>query len=240
MTLDTVIGDRDACIAALVGDFIAEYAAARVEHRRFTLAVPGGAVGLHVFPALAALGLDWNHVEIFWVDERAVPPTDPESNYALTESLWLQPARIPRARIHRMPANEPNLQAASVAYSAELDRVLGRSGRFDFVLLGVGSDGHVASLFPGHAGLLETHRSVVSIEGAPKQPARRLTLTLRVLASAGRVVVAAFGESKALVLDEVLTREDSPLPVARLLRQAERPLLVADHAAAGRIPGALT
>jgi 6-phosphogluconolactonase len=138
-----------------------------------------------------------------------------------------------------MPADEPNLHAAAVAYAAELDRVLGRVGRFDFVLLGVGADGHVASLFPGHPALLETKRSVVAIDDAPEPPARRLTLTLPVLASAARVVVAAFGESKASVLGEVLTREDSPLPVARVLRQAERPLLVADRAAASRIPGAL-
>jgi 6-phosphogluconolactonase len=97
----------------------------------------------------------------------------------------------------------------------------------------------VASLFPGHPALLETKRSVVAIDDAPEPPARRLTLTLPVLASAARVVVAAFGESKASVLGEVLTREDSPLPVARVLRQAERPLLVADRAAASRIPGAL-
>jgi 6-phosphogluconolactonase len=196
----------------------------------------GGSVGGHVFPALAYLRLNWNHIEVFWVDERAVPRDDAESNYAMAESLWLQPAAVPRIRVHRMPADESSLTGAAVAYGAELDRVLGRAGRFDFVLLGAGADGHVASLFPGHAALADAHRSVIAVDNAPTQPVRRLTLSLPVLASASRVVVAVFGEAKAQALAEAVTLKDSALPVAQVLRRAERPLLVLDHAAASRIP----
>ena len=157
--------------------------------------------------------------------------------YALAEALWLKPAGAPAACVHRMPADEPDLHDAAIAYGNELARVIGASGRLDFVLLGVGPDGHVASLFPGHAALRESERSVVAVEDAPKLPMRRLTLTLPVLVSAARLVVAAFGDSKAQVLGEALTDEASPLPVAMVLRRSARSLLVADHAAASRIQG---
>lgn len=235
MITDTIIGDRDACLDRLARDFRNEHARAAAERGHFAVAVPGGSVALHTFPVLASLDLDWSRIEVFWVDERAVPPTDRESNYRLAESLWLRPAGVPSQCVHRMPADEPDLHAAAVMYGDEISRVLGPSRRFDYVLLGVGPDGHVASLFPGHAALQETERSVVAIDDAPKLPPHRLTLTLPILTSAGRVAVVAFGESKAHVLGEACTREDSPLPVSQVLRRSARPLLVVDPAAGARI-----
>jgi 6-phosphogluconolactonase len=232
MTPGQFIGDQNACADRVVREFRTEHARAIAKRGRYSVAIPGGSVGAMVFPALAALDLDWTRVDVFWVDERAVPPTDDESNYALAESLWLKPAGVPRPCVHRMRADEPDLDAAAVAYGGELARVAGPSRRLDLVLLGVGPDGHVASLFPGHPALREADRPVVAVEDAPKLPSRRLTLTLPVLVAAARVVVAAFGESKAPALGEALTQEDSLLPVALVLRQAGRSLLVADHAAA--------
>ena len=236
VTADLRIGSVTACVETIVRDIEAEYARATTARRRMAIAVPGGSVGVHVFPALAALDLDWRRVDIFWVDERAVPPTEPESNYRLAEALWLRPAAVPQPSVHRMPAEHLEVDAAAV-YAAELVRVLGPSGRLDVALLGVGPDGHVASLFPGHAALLETTRLVVALDDAPMPPPRRLTMTLRMLTSAGRVIVAAFGDSKAPLLTEALTDDNSPLPVARVLRGAPRPLVVADDAAAGGLKG---
>jgi len=236
VTASVIVGDRRACLDALVADVVGEHARATAERGRFSMAVPGGSVGVHAFPLLAALPLDWSRVDVFWVDERAVPPTDAESNFALAESLWLGPAGVPPHSIHRMPADEPDLTAAAAAYGDELIRVLGPSGPIDYVLLGVGPDGHVASLFPGHPAIAETKRQVVAIEDSPKPPARRLTLTLPALVSARRVAIAAFGGEKSRVLGEVFARGEAPLPVAMVLRQSARPLLVADRSAASGIP----
>jgi 6-phosphogluconolactonase len=200
----------------------------------FSIALPGGSVATECFPTLAALPLDWNSAHFFWADERAVPPSDPESNYGLTARLWLTPARVPDASVHRMPADSPDLSAAADAYGAELSRVLGPAPplpTIDVALLGMGPDGHVASLFPGHPVLAERHRLVSAVTDAPKPPPRRLTLTMPVLANARRVIVVAFGTSKAAALGKAVTRQDSPLPVAQLLRLATSSLVLADEAA---------
>jgi 6-phosphogluconolactonase len=232
---NVIVGDRRASVEAIVSDVRAEHARATAECGRFSLAVPGGSVGTHAFPVLATLDLDWSCIDIFWVDERAVPPTDAESNFALADSLWLRPAGVPARSIHRMRADEPDLPAAAKAYGDELTRVLGSSRRLDYVLLGVGPDGHVASLFPGHPALNETDSTVVAIEDAPKPPPRRMTLTMPVLVSATRLLVAAFGDEKSRTLAQAFASEGASLPVAMALGQSARPLLVADEAAASRM-----
>jgi len=199
---------------------------------RFSLALPGGSVASAFFPRLARAGVDWARTDFFWVDERAVPPEDPESNYGAAERLWLTPAGVPPARVHRMAAAAVNLEAAAAAYEYEMIRFLGRPPSLDVALLGMGPDGHVCSLFPGHPLLLEERRLVAAVHDSPKPPARRLTLTLPALASAGRVVVAAPGEAKAAPAREALRDPGSTLPVAVVLRSARRVLLLLDHGAA--------
>ena len=115
------------------------------------------------FPALARVPLDWDVTHVFWVDERAVPPSSPDSNFALAQSLWLGSSAARPSSVHRMPADNPDLDEAAVAYGAELRRVLGEAPHFDLVLLGVGPDGHVASLFPGHKALSEERELVLPI-----------------------------------------------------------------------------
>jgi 6-phosphogluconolactonase len=224
--------DQDALLERLARDFSAEATRAIAERGFFAVALPGGSVAINCFPRLAGLPLSWRHLQCFWVDERAVAPSDPESNFAVAQELWLGPAGVPGASIHRMPADGPDLDAAAAAYAQELTSVLGSPIRLDFVLLGVGPDGHVASLFPGHAALAREDRLVAAVLDAPKAPPRRLTLTLPALAGAERVVVVAFGESKAEALREALERDDSRQPLARLLRRSRRPLVLADRSAA--------
>lgn len=229
---DVRVGDRAFVVETLAADIEAETRRARPG--RFTIAIPGGSVASACFPRLAKPALDWTAVDFFWVDERAVSATDSESNYRLARDLWLDPADIPAGRIHRMPGESSDLDQAAGEYANELIRATGDPPRLDYVLLGVGPDGHVASLFPGH-GALEDTRHVLAIHDAPKPPARRLTLSLPVITAARRVAIVAFGEAKADVIDEALKDETSPLPVARVVRAAARCAVLADRAAASRL-----
>ena len=180
---------------------------------------------------LATLAIDWPRVEFFWVDERAVSPTDPESNYALARELWLDPAGIPAGGIHRMPGEAADLEGTARDYANELKSIAGDPPRLDYVLLGVGEDGHVASLFPGHAALGD-NRPVIAVTDAPKPPARRLTLSLPALAGAARVAIVAFGTAKARAMGEVVGDPRSMLPAARVARTARRRLILLDREAA--------
>ena len=228
MAPDVYVGDADQIRHALVRDFSAEATRSIAARGFFAVALPGGSVAINTFPALGALALDWGRVHIFWADERAVEPSDPESNFGVARERWLDPARVPSQSIHRMPADSVDLDRAAAAYADQLAQVLGMPPRFDFVLLGVGPDGHVASLFPGHAPLAEDSRSVAAVVDAPKPPPRRLTLTMPVLAGADRVVVVAYGRSKAAVLREAVEGPGSMLPVALVLRRSKRALVLAD------------
>jgi len=183
-----------------------------------TIAVPGGSVGERCFPRLATLGFGG---KVFQVDERAVQPHHPDSNGRLLRERW------PDAALVRMYGEWLDLEAAAWAYEVQLPRQL------DWVLLGVGQDGHVASLFPGHPLLADTSRRVAAVYDAAKPPARRLTLTLPAILGARRVVVVAFGAEKARVLLEARRDSSSELPVARILHWAADVLLLMDPAAAG-------
>jgi 6-phosphogluconolactonase len=219
-------------LTADVGDLAAD---AKARRGLFAMALPGGSLGVQGFPALAQVAFDWSVTHLFWADERAVPPSSPDSNFGLAHSLWLGNSGARPSNIHRMPADDPDLGAAANAYSAELTRVLGPAPRLDVVLLGVGPDGHVASLFPGHAALSEESALALPIDDAPKPPPKRLTLTLPVLVNAERVVVMALGDSKAAVMHEALTRDDSSLPVSLVLQRARRALILLDQEAGAHL-----
>lgn len=201
----------------------------------FAIALSGGSVATALFPSLASAGLDWSRTEIFWADERAVPPHDPESNYGLARTLLLEPAAVPSERIHRMEADAPDLERAAAAYAETLVRVLGTPTRLDLALLGVGPDGHVASLFPDHRALRETERLVVPVRDAPKPPPRRLTLTLPALVLSRRLVVFASGRAKASVVRAALNDPESRLPVASVARTAGAATFLLDPDAAEEV-----
>jgi 6-phosphogluconolactonase len=235
MRPEVLVGTLPSLLDKLITAARDEAARAKARRGLFAMALPGGSVGGHGFPALAAVPFDWGVTHVFWVDERAVPPSSPDSNFGLADSLWLGSSGASPSNIHRMPADVPDLSAAATAYSNELIRVLGPEPRLDLVMLGVGPDGHVASLFPGHAALSEERKMVLPIVDAPKQPPRRLTLTLPILTSAERVIVMALGESKAAVMHEAQTREDSSLPVSLVLRRSARTLVLLDEQAGERL-----
>jgi 6-phosphogluconolactonase len=211
-----------------------EYRHALAARGRFTLAVPGGSVADRFFPRLARLPLDWSKAAFFWSDERAVPADHPDSNYGAARARWLDPARVPDSSVFRMPADAPDLDRAAAEYEAVLLRECGTPPRLDLVLLGVGPDGHVCSLFTGHPLLQEETRWVAAVEDSPKPPPRRLTLTLPTLAAASLVVVAATGAGKAAVVKAALEQPESQVPLALVVRRARRVVFVLDPAAAGK------
>jgi 6-phosphogluconolactonase len=232
MSVETLIADRTTLGHRLASDFEAEGKRALAARGTFTIALPGGSVASTFFPRLALLSFDWTRTEFFWTDERAVPPTDPESNYAAARSIWFEPAGVPDARIHRMLAEKTDLASAAHEYAEELRRIAGDPPCLDFVLLGVGSDGHVASLFPGRPMFSNERDLVAAVVDAPKPPPRRVTLTLPVLTGARRVVAAALGRSKGRAIHDALEHHESVLPVALVLRRSPRSLLLVDDEAA--------
>lgn len=196
---------------------------------RFALALPGGSVASAVFPLLATASIDWAKVDLFWGDERAVPPDHPDSNYGLARALLLGPVEAAGATVHRMPADAPELEVAARDYESVLRDATEQRG-LDFVLAGLGPDGHLCSLFVSHPLLEERTRWVAPIFDSPKPPPQRLTLTMPALNAATDLVVMALGEGKADIVARCVRRED--LPAVRALDR-ERGVLLVDPPAAG-------
>ena len=228
VVVDKPAGLTKSLVALLAG----EWERAVAGHGRLALALPGGSVATTFFPALAASGIDWTRAAFFWGDERAVPESDPDSNAGLARRLWLGPAGVPDASIHRVETGAPTLADAAQRYADTLTRELGTPPRLDVALLGVGPDGHVCSLFPGHAAL-QARGWTVDVEDAPKPPPRRVSLTMPTLAAAELVVVIALGAGKAPVMREALSGTE--LPVARALSGAGRAVVLLDPDAAGAL-----
>lgn len=228
-----VVDDLPRLQEILATEFQTQAAEVIARREKFIIALPGGSVASAFFPTLAALAVDWTRIEIFWIDERAVPPDHPDSNFAIASTLLLAPARVPSPRIHRMYGELPDLEQAARRATDDLKSIAGDPPFIDFVLAGVGDDGHVASMFHNvrRAGFVLETRHVIPIYDAPKPPARRLTLTLPVLARAGSLVVAAFGASKAAAMQGALHDASAVTPIAELLRSASSSLVLLDRAA---------
>ena len=194
------------------------------EEGHVSLALAGGTTPRAVYEALAKIsGIDWAKVIVFFGDERAVPPTHPDSNFSMAQSALFSRVALPAANIHRIPAEEPDLDAVARAYEAILPE------RISLMVLGIGEDGHTASLFPGSPALKERTRRVLPVIG-PKPPPRRFSVTPPVIESAGTCIMLATGSGKAepvrrALLDPV-DIETTPSSLAR------GGLWILDHAAA--------
>jgi 6-phosphogluconolactonase len=237
MPVETLVDKAETLAESLAGRFEAAAREAVAARGRFTVALPGGSVATTFFPRLSRVPLDWSRVDFFWGDERAVPPDHPDSNYAAARAPWLDPSGVPGDRVHRMRAEDPDLGKAAADYERELQQAAGTPPRLDLVLLGVGPDGHVCSLFAGHPVLAVRDRAVAVVEESPKPPPRRLTLTLPVVTGADRVVVVALGRGKAEVIRAAVEDPGSALPVAIVAREARRTLFLLDPEAASLLRG---
>jgi 6-phosphogluconolactonase len=229
-----IVIDAPAALARVFADRFAAAARAAIAARgRFSCALPGGSVAEMFFPVLARAAVIWDRVEFFWGDERTVGPDDPDSNYGLAKRLLLDTVAADPQRIHRIVGEGGDLETAARSYEAEMVRTLGDPPRIDLVVLGVGPEGHVCSLFPGHPLLRERRRQVAAITDSPKPPPRRITFTMLPLEQAGMICVAGFGDSKAQAIRATVEEPDSQMPVALAVRATPRALILVDPAAAG-------
>jgi 6-phosphogluconolactonase len=205
---------------------------------RFTLALSGGSTPRAAYARLAtddlAHQVDWRLTHVLWGDERCVPPDDPRSNYRMAKEALLDRVPIPAPQIHRM-RGEDDPEKAAAEYQGEL-RALLDGGGLDLALLGMGEDGHTASLFPGQAAVHETARWVVAVP-SPEGGLWRITLTPAVLNAARNVTFLVSGTSKAARLQQVLQGPSTPdlLPAQAIRPLRGRLIWMVDQAAAGRL-----
>jgi 6-phosphogluconolactonase len=186
-----------------------------VTHGRFTFALSGGTTPKKLYGLLAQepyrSQINWALVEIFWSDERCVPPDSPDSNYLMAQQVLLSRVPIPANQIHRMPADMEDRDTASLAYTREMQQTFGTDGvpTFDLLQLGMGPEGHTASLFPHQPSLHEQQRLVLPVS-VPKPPPSRLTFTPRIINAATHILFLVTGEEKAEAIQAVLEGEYQP------------------------------
>ncbi len=200
--------------AELLADKLREAVAGR---GRAVLAIPGGRSPVPVLGLVTGLLPEEvrRNLYLFWVDERGVPPGHRDRNDAATLAAWKKGGELP-AHLRPMPAGEGDLERAAAEYAETLRRATG--GRpLDACLLGVGEDGHIASLFPDHPAL-RRKEPVVAVYDSPKPPPRRLTLSLPVINKAGLRVVLAPGKEKGLIFRRIAAGLEPSLPASLLRR----------------------
>lgn len=222
--------------------FARRAASAIRERSRFLVALNGGGTPAGTFQRLATEyreGVEWGHVHVFWGDERCVPASDPESSYGQARELLLRHVPVPEENIHRI-AGELSPAEAAKQYAMLLARLATPPlewPRFDLVFLGMGKDGHTASLFPGSP--IDVVEAALPVTGHYQdRPAQRVTLTPPVFNSARRVVFMVAGEDKAAILAEVLGGRYHPelYPAQRIDPADGKLTWLVDEAAASRLP----
>lgn len=240
-----VHADKKALAGSVAARFITKVVDLLDQQSRVNIALTGGAVGIAVLEAIrespARDSIDWSRVVVWWSDERWLPRGDAERNDTQAREALLDQVALRPENIHWSPAADSgiSLEDAAVAYSAELADAAddGReTPRFDILFLGVGSDGHVASLFPDAPGIRVTDGTVIAVRNSPKPPPERLSLTLPVINSADRVWLALSGPDKASALGLALAGASTwEVPVAGVEGRL-RTVFFVDREAAAEVP----
>ncbi len=221
-------------LARAAADLIAtELSAAVAANGRASLVLAGGSTPRAAYRELAIRPVEWESVDLWTGDERCVPPEDPGSNAAMIRDSLLEPAGIAFDRLQRM-RGELGAVAAVDDYEQRLrERFPESRPAFDLLLLGLGGDGHTASLFPG--GESGASDAWVAATRSPVPPLERVSLTYRALAGAARTLFLVAGEAKASMVSRILSSRSVDLPAARVAREAQAPLWLLDRAAATRL-----
>jgi 6-phosphogluconolactonase len=239
-----IVGDAEELAAAAAAEFLAQGATAIARQGRFSVALSGGSTPTRLYTLLASKRqrrggryVPWGKVHVFWGDERVVPPNHPESNFRGAREALLGRVPIPQANVHRIRTEARTPSAAAALYEQELRSFfalpVGQFPRFDLVLLGLGTDGHTASLFPGSEAVRERTRLVVA-PMVTKLGMHRITLTLPVINNARAVMFLVSGGQKAETLARALEGGEggAELP-AQLVRPRDGTVLwLVDRAAA--------
>lgn len=240
-----VIQTRDALMQTAASHFISAAAEAIAACGRFTVALSGGSTPQSMYALLAtdpyASRVDWSRVDVFWGDERCVPPGNPVNNYRMAREALLDHVPLPKENIHRIRGEDDPVEGAA-AYERILREMfhtpIGQpqpapGARFDLILLGMGEDGHTASLFPRSAAVRETSRWVMA-EHIAAVPMSRVTLTPVVINAAAEIVFLVSGREKASTLHRVLEGPYQPdtLPAQVIAPSAGRLRWLADADAA--------
>ncbi|MEO8535260.1 MAG: 6-phosphogluconolactonase [Flavobacterium sp.] len=208
------------------------------EKGKFTAVLTGGSSPAGIYKLLASADyqskIDWSKVYIFWGDERWVPLDDSLSNAKMSFEALLSHVPIPENNIFPMYADGISPEEYAVKYEQSVRSILGSDGKFDLILLGMGDDGHTASLFPGEAVLTEKEKWVTAYR-LESQNMHRITLTAPLINKAEKIVVVAFGEKKAHALKEVLNGEYNPntYPMQLIKPESGELLFLVDKKAAG-------
>lgn len=218
--------------------FITAAQKAIAEKDKFTVVLTGGSSPAGVYKLLASddykTKIDWSKVFVFWGDERWVPLNDDLSNAKMSYAALLSHVPIPAENIFEMYKDNVTPEDYAVTYEQSIRSVLGNEGKFDLILLGMGDDGHTASLFPGQAVLQEQNKWVDAYYLEP-QKMFRITLTAPLINKAEKIIVIAFGEKKAPALKEVTTGEYNPTtyPMQLIKPVSGELLFLVDKSAAG-------
>jgi 6-phosphogluconolactonase len=233
-------------VSRAAGQDLVELAREAIAQRgRFCVALSGGSTPRRMYEILGEAPrwaqIDWRRVEFFWGDERAVPPEHPDSNYGVAATVLLRKLGVPAERVHRI-RGELEAEEAATLYQDELARVFatpteGLPPIFDLILLGMGADGHTASLFPYSQALTERRRWVVG-NTVPRIGKSRVTMTFPTLNRAAEVRLLVTGSDKAAALREALAgpREPERLPVQAVVPEGGRLIWLVDRAAAAELP----
>lgn len=236
-----------AAAARLITTMVERQASAALAH----VVLTGGGIGTQVLSQVAASpgrdAIDWSAVEIWWGDERFCPTGDPERNETGARTALLSQVPVDPALVHPIPGPDdvPTADLAAERYAALLasrarPHERARVPAFDVLLLGVGPEGHVASIFPESPAAHERDRTVVAVTGSPKPPPVRVSLTFPAINAARQVWILASGEEKAHAVRMLLDPGAGPLQVpAAGVRGLERTLLLVDQAAASLLPASL-
>ncbi|WP_351225340.1 6-phosphogluconolactonase [Streptomyces sp. NPDC002133] len=249
--------DKELMAQAAAARLITKVVDAQAARGYASVVLTGGRNGNGLLAALAAApardAIDWSRLDLWWGDERFLPEGDPERNVTQAREALLDSVPLNPSRVHAMPASDgPNgsdADAAAAAYAAELAAASGpehyRSATtaaggdvptFDVLMLGVGPDTHVASLFPELPGVRETERTVVGVHGAPKPPPTRISLTLPAIRAAREVWLLAAGEDKANAAAIALSGAGEIQAPAAGAYGRSRTLWLLDSAAASQLP----
>jgi 6-phosphogluconolactonase len=225
----------DELAQAVAGAWLDEIAAANRAGKRHCVALSGGRIARKFFGSVVeqtkARAVSFDHVHFFWADERCVPPDDAESNFAIARRLLFAPLKIADARIHRI-RGEVSPEEAAKAASTEISRIvpLNEAGLpiLDLFFLGMGQDGHVASLFPGESDVLILDKVIYrAVKNSPKPPPNRVTLGYTTITAAKQVWVLVSGAGKETALRESLSSEGRT-PLARVTQFRTRTKIFCD------------